>query len=141
MKGFSYIFSIILGLVIGYYIMRSTPKVTVKHTYDTVKVFYRDTVYKFKTKIKTKILKDTVVYKDSIRIHDTVYVNYYSPFKIGSDTLNCSGVVSFDMQKFSFSNVAFKYPHRVVYYTVTKPDWTYTIISGAAGLIIGVLIK
>lgn len=135
---------IITLLGIGFLVGQSyvVPEVKTNTKTDTVKVSYVDTVYKFKSKIKRTLVRDTVAYRDSFYVHDTLYVSYFSPFRLGSDTLNCTGNVHFDMKRFSFDNVKFKYPSRAIYQTklIVKTNWTITAIASAVALGLGVLI-
>ena len=141
---FSVILLIVTFFLIGFFVGKEyvAPEVKTITRTDTVKVSYADTVYKFKSKIKRTLVRDTVAYRDSFYVHDTLYVSYFSPFRLGSDTLNCTGNVYFDMKRFSFDNVKFKYPSRAIYQTkfITKTNWTWTIIGTAAGIITGVIL-
>ena len=143
MKGWICILLFLSGVVIGYLVQeKPNPEIITETKIDTIKVAYVDTVYKFFAKEKRIVVRDTVLLSDTITYRDTVYVNYYSPFKIGTDTLNCSGIVNFDMNRFTFQDVKFKYPSRVITKTVyiTKTDWGYTAIGTSIGVAVGIIL-
>lgn len=146
------VFSAVLMIMFfagGYYVGKGNREIKVVNKIDTVKVEFVDTVYKFKA--IRHFTRDTVysVDRDTINniIHDTVYVVYSSPFRLGNDSLNCTGIVSFDMKRFVFDNVSFKYPRNT--YIVNKPVYVcsirdkaeYTLLGTAIGVIVGVLVK
>ena len=111
---------------------------------DTVRVNFRDTVYQYiAKKIRYKVT-DTLSVRDTVYVRDTFYVVLSSPFRIGNDTLNCSGRVSlYARKRFVFTDVAFQYPKYVKYKYVykEKTDWKITALAGAVGLVAGLIIK
>ncbi len=139
MKNLWFIVLLTLVFIGGYYFGFSNNKVITKTKtitkIDTIS--YTDTVYKYIAKIKRTTVTDTLVKKDSLYLHDTVFVSYSSPFRLGTDTLNCSGNVMFDMQRFYFSGIRFKYPRRIIYNTevVSKVNWWYVAGAFVGGIV------
>lgn len=133
-----------MSFLAGYFYTDTKPVIAEKVITKTDTVTFRDTVYKFKA--VQHIVRDTlysVVYDTVNNVtHDTVYVVYSSPFKVGSDSLNCTGIVSFDIKRFYFNDIKFKYPNKTIYNTkvIIKPDWTYTAIASAIAFTLGVII-
>jgi len=91
---------------------------------------------------KLRNVKPTVVV-DTFTVHDTLFTVYSSAFRIGTDTLNCSGNAHFDMKKFYFTDTNFNYPRRTIFRTkiITQTNWTITAIGVALGVIAGVAIR
>ncbi len=78
---------------------------------------------------------------DTFFVHDTTYIVASSPFRIGTDTLNCTGIVSFDMKRFAFSDVNFQYPQRTKIITKIvvekKINWIFSAIAAIGGIYVG----
>jgi len=95
--------------------------------------------------LKNKPKVESLLVVDSILIHDTVFVLYSSNFKVGTDTLSCSGNVHFDMSRFYFSNIEFQYPHRIITVHETKIEkeinWIYVGAAFFGGMLAEGIIK
>lgn len=130
--------------ILAYMYITSSSKVEIRTEYvkgDTVHtveyVTKVDTVVKYK--YKTNI--------DTVNTTDTLYLTYWTGFKLGNDTLGTSGVVHFDMKDFTFTDVVYNYPKEISLVTDTlkitetktpplyKNSWFYSTIASIMAII------
>ena len=89
--------------------------------------------------------------RDTIRTIDTLYLSYWSQFKLGTDSLGVKGKVTFDMEEFTFRDVVFNNQKIIqtridtmeTTKTLRKPfykdSWFWTSVVLTIALIVGSL--
>ena len=72
--------------------------------------------YHFKAQIsKIKASKNIFIKgkTDTLEVHDTTYISFWSYFNLGDSTLGTSGKVSFDFEDFKFDSIKYRYPEKL----------------------------